>query len=600
MLLLFAHVSQGQQLLRAKGTAIIDERGREIVLKGVGLGGWLLQESYMLGTDTLDAQGRIKRAMRRTMSVSEVESFYKQYRNGFITKSDIDFIAAQGFNCVRLPMHYDLFLTSAQRHLREQALDQGSAVPAYVAALAKWYDADQLFTNPKELDGFRYIDDLLAWCKANKLYVVLDLHAAPGGQGADRNINDGIIPLDLWKRRDAKGRLLYQDVTVRLWQKLAARYRNESWVAMYDVLNEPHGMDTAHGMAGDNSEAQALYGRLITAIRAQGDKHLIMVEGNGYGNEYTNLTPDKLPTKYKTNLVYNAHRYWCTNDPTVGDANPNQINLIRNLVAFRERWKVPVWVGETGENSNEWLTAAAQALNERTIGWCHWNVKRVAGTTSLLNIRPYGSILTPEGRANLLRNIQFKHCEPNRDVLDALMRQPGTMATKAYVPLALPGTIAATHYDMGRVGTAYQDSLYQKTDYRRPDRWNLGGAGRNDGVDIGLAHDGNDTALAVQHMTAGEWLQYTVTVKQPGRYNVEARVANDGTVPAELQIHVADSLVATLPVPAGPSMNTWITLTTTTTMLPAGQHMLRVYVAKPGARLNWLQFSPAATTQSGQ
>jgi len=555
----------------------------------------------MLGTDTLNAQGRIKRAMRRTSSAAEVEKFYQQYRDGFISKADIDFIAAQGFNCVRLPMHYDLFLTTAQRRLREQALDQASNMPAYVAALSKWYDANQLFVNPEQLDGFQYIDKLLAWCKANKLYVVLDLHAAPGGQGADRNINDGLVPLDLWKRRDAKGRLIYQDVTVRLWQKLAARYRQEPWVAMYDVLNEPHGMDTAHGMAGNNSEAKILYNRLITAIREQNDKHLIMLEGNGYGNEYTNLTPDKLLVKDKTNLVYNAHRYWCTNNPDVGDDNPNQINLIHNLVAFRERWQVPVWVGETGENSNEWLAAAAQVLNERNIGWCHWNVKRVAGTTSLLNIQPYGSILTSAGRANMLHNIQFRNCEPNRDVLDALLRQPGTLATKPYAILTVPGTITAIDYDMGRAGIAYQDSLYQKTDFRRPDRWNLGGAGRNDGVDIGVAHDTDATpVLAVQHMTAGEWLQYTVNIKQSGSYTLQARVANPGVTAAELQLKLANEPIATLTIPAA-TTTTWSTLSTTTAYLPVGQHTLRVYVSKPGARLRWLRFNPAtASAKSGK
>lgn len=556
----------------------------------------------MLGTDTLDTQGRIKRAMRRTMSAAEVEKFYQQYRNDFITKADIDFIAAEGFNCVRLPMHYDLFLTAEQRRLREQALDQASAVPAYVAALSNWYDANQLFVNPAQLDGFQYIDKLLAWCKANKLYLVLDLHAAPGGQGADRNINDGIVPLDLWKRRDAKGRLIYQDVTVRLWQKLAVRYRQEPWVAMYDVLNEPHGMDAAHGMAGDNSEAQALYSRLITTIREQDDKHLIMLEGNGYGNEYTNLTPDKLPIKDKTNLVYNAHRYWCTNDPTAGDDNPNQINLIHNLVAFRDRWQVPVWVGETGENSNEWLTAAAQALNERNIGWCHWNVKRVAGTTSLLNIKPYGTILTAAGRANLLRNIQFRNCEPNRDVLDALLRQPGTLAVKPYATLTVPGTIAATNYDMGRAGTAYQDSVYQKTDYRRPDRWNQGGAGRNDGVDISITKDtdGAAPALAVQHMTAGEWLQYTVNIKQAGRYTLQARVANPGANTAKLQLQLGDKPVAALNIPVAAGPLVWTTLTTTTATLPAGRHTMRVYVSEPGGRLRWLRFSPTTATAQGR
>ena len=590
--------SQAQELLRASKTEIVDARGTPVLLKGVGLGGWLLQESYMLGTDTLNSQGRIKRALLRTMPEADVEKFYQQYRAGFITKADIDFIANQGFNCVRLPMHYDLFLTPAQRHLRNQALAQVSAIAPYEAALAQWYDADQLFTNPAQLDGFRYIDNLLTWCKANKIYVVLDLHAAPGGQGADRNINDGLVPLATWKYRDAKNRLIYQDIIVRLWQKLSVRYQQEPWVAMYDLINEPHGLDAAHGLRGDNSELQGLYARLITAIRNQGDQHLILLEGNGYGNEYTNLTPDKLPIQDKTNLVYNAHRYWCPNDFAASDPNPNQINLIHNLVAFRDRWQVPVWVGETGENSNEWLTAAAQALNERNIGWCHWNVKRVAGTTSLLNIKPYGSILTPPGRA-LLQNIQFRNCVPNRDVLDALLRQPTTTASTPYATLTLPGTIAAAAYDMGRAGVAYHDSVYQKIDYRIPDGWNQGGAGRNDGVDIQLVKDEKAADLAVGHMQTGEWMNYTVTVRQAGSYTVRARVANGSPTAAGLMLKLDNAPIATLRVPTGQAA-TWTTLTATTAALPQGRHTLQVYVSQPGARLRWLRFTAASATQTGQ
>jgi aryl-phospho-beta-D-glucosidase BglC (GH1 family) len=33
-------------------------------------------------------------------------------------------------------------------------------------------------------------DDLLKWCADNKMYLILDLHAAPGGQGNDANISD--------------------------------------------------------------------------------------------------------------------------------------------------------------------------------------------------------------------------------------------------------------------------------------------------------------------------------------------------------------------------------------------------------------------------
>ena len=473
----FASSASAQQLSRlsAKGPQIVDAQGRPVVLRGVNVGGWLLQESYILQTDTLGCQRRIQQGLLRSMPEKEVEAFYRQYRAGFVTKADIDFIARQGFNCVRLPFHYDLFLTQEQRRARTKALQNpqnDAALTAYVQALSQWYDEGKLFTDLDKLDGIQAIDNVLSWCAANRMYVVLDLHAAPGGQGTDPNINDNFRPLDLWKRRDAKGRLIYQDVTVRLWEQLAKRYRSDARVAMYDLINEPHNLSQANGLSADNQELSALYSRLIDAVRAQKDAHLLLLEGNGYGNEYTNLTPDKLKVKDKTGLVYNSHRYWCPNEATATDPNPNQINLVSNLAAFRDKWQVPVWVGETGENSNEWFAAAVQQLNAQNIGWCHWNLKRVDAGTSFLRVKPYGSILTADGRAKLLQNSRFENCEVNRDALFAL-RQP--TAQQPFVPYTLPATIPAVDYDLGREGAAYHDAYAARTDFREHKPTNDGG-----------------------------------------------------------------------------------------------------------------------------
>ncbi|WP_375416550.1 cellulase family glycosylhydrolase [uncultured Hymenobacter sp.] len=592
-------LAQRLSWLRAAGPRIVDARGREVVLRGFNVGGWLLQESYMLGTDTLNCQWRIKQGLLRTMPEAEMEDFYRQYRANFISKADINFLAKQGFNCVRLPFHYDLFLTAAQRHARTEALRRPSSanVTAYVEQLSGWYDKNQLFTD-KKLEGFRYIDQVLNWCAANHMYVVLDLHAAPGGQGTDRNINDNFLPLDLWKRRDAQGRAIYQDMTVRLWEKLAARYKKDARVAMYDFINEPHNVNQANGLSADNQEINALYSRLINAVRAQGDPHLLLLEGNGYGNEYTNLTPDRLASQDKTNLVYNAHRYWCPNGPETADPNPNQVNLIKNLAAFRERWQVPVWVGETGENSNEWFAAAVQGLNAQSIGWCHWNIKRVNSPASLLRVQSYGNILTAAGRAGLLRNVQFANCQPNRDVAAALT-QPGSYSAP-FAALRVPGTIAAADYDLGRAGVAYQDDFSAKIDYRDNTPWNQGGAYRNDGVDVQAGPDsaalgaagGVGSGYAVSQLTAGEWLQYTVRVVTPGPYQVQLRL-RPAAVPGRLTLRLGDKVVGTVAVNQQPGNPAWQTLTFTTQALPAGQQPLRLYIEQPVAQLSWLRFVPA-------
>ncbi|GAB2796910.1 hypothetical protein GCM10027175_39770 [Hymenobacter latericoloratus] len=589
----------GQALtaLRAAGSRIINAQGQEVVLRGYNVGGWLLQESYILQTDTLNCQWRIRQGLLRTMPEAQVEDFYRQYRQHFIAKADIDFLGRQGFNAVRLPFHYDLFLTPEQRRARTAVIRDprnDQQLTAYVEQLSRWYDQGRLFADAKNLEGFRLIDQVAEWCAANKMYVILDLHAAPGGQGTDRNINDNFRPLDLWKRRDAKGRLIYQDITVRLWEKLAARYKHDARIGMYDLLNEPHNLNASNGLSADNQELSALYARLINAVRAQHDQHLLVLEGNGYGNEYTNLTPDKLAVKDKSNLVYNAHRYWCPNTPEAADPNANQINLIRNLVAFRDQWQVPVWVGETGENSNEWFAAAVQGLNAHHIGWCHWNIKRVDSGAGLLRVKPYGSILTPEGRAALLRNVQFANCQVNRDVLAALT-QPATQAP--FAALTIPGTIAATDYDLGRNGVAYHDEYAARTDYRELKPTNHGGAYRNDGVDIAACPDAPN-GFAVSHLTSGEWLAYTVIVKTPGSYTAALRL-QPGATSGRLALRLNNAPLGTATVAPGAG---WATITLTTPTLPAGQHVLRVLVEEPINQLGWLRFdaAPGGSGAGGQ
>lgn len=605
-LTLFSFTTPAQQLspLAARGPQIVNGQGQAVVLRGCNVGGWLLQESYILKTDTLGCQRRIQQGLLRVMPEKDVEEFYRQYRAGFVTKADIDWLGGQGFNCVRLPFHYDLFLTPEQRRARTQALQNpksDAAQDAYVQALAGWYDRNELFTaDPKTLDGFRHLDQVLSWCAANKLYVVLDLHAAPGGQGTDENINDNFRPLDLWKRRDAKGRLIYQDVTVRLWEQLAKRYRNDARVAMYDLINEPHNLNAQHGLSAYNAELNVLYSRLIDAVRAQNDQHLILLEGNGYGNEYTNLTPDKLKIKDKTGLVYNAHRYWCPNEAAAADPNPNQINLVQNLAAFRDRWQVPVWVGETGENSNEWFAAAVQQLNAQNIGWCHWNLKRVDAGSSLLRVAPYGSILSAEGRAALLRNSQFSRCTVNRDALFALT-QPAD-ARKPFAANKLPGTVFAADYDLGREGVAYHDTYHARIDYRELKPTNSGHAYRNDGVDVQVVTDPGGNGFGVSHTEAGEWLSYTVTVPRAGTYALQLRATNGGSAPARLQLQLSDTVLGRFAVPAAASEATgWQTVDGGTATLPAGTHTLRLRVEQPGAVLSWLRFTETKpATQGGQ
>ena len=412
LLLCFTLTARAQSFLHAVGTKIVNASNQEVLLNGVNVGGWNLQEGYIIkpgwpGVNGKQTQGAVKQTLYAAgMTDAAVEAFYQSYRNNFITKPDIDFLAAQGFNCIRLPLHYDLFLTPAQRAVRNNVLHGTTTYAAYVSSLTGWYNANQLFTDPANMEAYRLIDNVLTWCAANNMYVVLDLHAAPGSQGTDVNIADALQPLDLWNQP------IYQDITVRLWEKLAGRYKNDARVAMYDLLNEPNNVPA-------NQPIHDLFERLINAVRAQGDNHLLLLEGNGYGNDFNYLTKNSFTNP--TNLVYNSHRYSGTgylldnNIGTTDAGNPNSLRTIGNLTRFRTTWNVPIWVGETGENATAWMHEAAQSLNSVGIGWCHWTYKRFenGNNAALLHIPPPYIVDGPAGLPQVLTNILFANALPN-------------------------------------------------------------------------------------------------------------------------------------------------------------------------------------------
>jgi len=404
-------------LLRAEGPKIVDAQHHEVLLQGMNLGGWLLQEGYMMRPGYGGTQGAVKKVLYSAgLSDAQVEKFYQQYRDNFITKADIDFIAQQGFNCIRLPLHYDLFLTPSQRAVRNGVIRGTVPYADYVAKLKEWQQKGELFREPAKLEAIRLIDKTLAWCAANKLYVVLDLHAAPGAQGTDTNIADALQANDFWQEP------VFQEMTNGLWTTLAQRYKNDGRIAMYDLINEPN------NVPGGNAAIQVMFEKLINTVRATGDQHLLLLEGNGFGNNYNGI--EKKSFTHQENLVYNSHRYSIlpkyplSNAPDASNPDANQLGAIANLVKFREAQQVPVWIGETGENSAQWMGEAARNLNSAGIGWCNWTYKRFNDQpiAALLRIKP-PYVVDVKSAADLpviLENIKFRNCVPNPEVIAAL------------------------------------------------------------------------------------------------------------------------------------------------------------------------------------
>jgi endoglucanase len=164
--LLYTAPAQAEGWLHAKDARIVDETGRPVLLRGMGLGGWMLQEGYMLKLGELGKGQHVIRAEDRQAGRPERER-------------DPPGLARQPHHQGRHRRHgrHGLQLRAPADALRPA--DPGRRPGAEVPGVDTWKE-----------DGFKRIDDLLAWTKANGMYLILDLHAAPSGQGNDLPIAD--------------------------------------------------------------------------------------------------------------------------------------------------------------------------------------------------------------------------------------------------------------------------------------------------------------------------------------------------------------------------------------------------------------------------
>jgi aryl-phospho-beta-D-glucosidase BglC (GH1 family) len=285
--------------LRTEGKDIVNAGGEKVLLRGVGLGNWLLPEGYMwkFGNQA-DRPRRIEKLVSDLLGPNNAARFWSEYRKNYISETDIQRIAGLGYNSVRPALDSRLFLTETET------------------------------PEPVE-EGYQILDNLVKWCKARGIYVIIDMHGAPGGQ-TGQNIDDSANDQpELFIQPKYEKRL------TDLWTSLATRYRDEPAVAGYDLLNEPLPQKTG---AADKykSQLEPLYQRLTQAIRKIDQKHMIIVEGCDWANDWSVFTKP-----FDKNLVYQFH-YYCWDTPA-------KLKSVRQYLQYRDRFNAPVWVGETGE-----------------------------------------------------------------------------------------------------------------------------------------------------------------------------------------------------------------------------------------------------------
>jgi endoglucanase len=535
------------QGLRTLGKKIINSNGDEVLLKGIGLGGWMLQEGYMMNSSgAADTQHKFIEKLNTLIGEEETEVFYSNWRKNFVTKQDIDSIASWGYNSVRLAMHYNLFTPPIENEP--------------VSGENTWLNT-----------GFEMVDELLTWCEANEIYLILDMHAAPGGQGEDAAISDyDDTKPSLWESE------LNKNKTVALWGKLAERYKDKEWIGGYDLINEIN-------WPLEGSVIRDLYVKITNAIRAHDASHIIFIEGNWFANDFSGLTPP-----WDSNIVYSPHKYWTYNDTA----------SIQWVLDLREQHNVPLWIGESGENSNVWYTEAINLFEDNNIGWAWWPWKRIETVVSPFSINSnlkYEAIINYwkgegakpsvedaiEGLKQLTTDLLVDNNVYSKDVVDACLRQPQDETHIPYANHIIPGVIHLSDYDLGTNGIAYNDLDYANfglsTGEYQP--WNSGWKYRNDGVDIEKNSDNtNSNGYHIGFIQKSEWLKYTVNIEETGFYNIKFRYATQ-TAGGKVKFFLNDvDIAGDVNLGNTGGWNNFVFHNENNKYLQAGKHILKVLV----------------------
>ena len=387
----------GLTRLHAEGTDLVNEHGEVVLLRGVNLGAWAFHETWISGVgydewsrlralgheaglgaqvddaliavgpgDGADWRGAFAAALEPLAGADATDALLAEaalypsvrddsdlplrllleqrfepegrdalldaFMGAWIGEADVAWLADAGFNAVRVPLGYRGLITNSD------------------AALLVDLEWNEL--------AFARIETLLDWCAEHEVYAVVDLQESPGGH--NDYSGEGTLYEDP----------AMQDLTEQVWLELVSRFGDRDEVAAWSLLAEP--------MSAPSAEARdAMYDRLIDAIRATGDDHLAVVH-DGFDGMWDLPDPGAMGWEQ---VVYSTHLFeWGAED--LGDYE-----------AFYDLWDtvfsnaqdgqgVPYFIGSFSTMRDEpWAYEAAAGMRElfeeQGWSWSLWTHKRI-------------------------------------------------------------------------------------------------------------------------------------------------------------------------------------------------------------------------------
>ena len=381
-------------MLHAQGAQIVNAFGQPIALRGINLGGWLVEEPWMepfvvdppAGSPYPPNEDHVKiwSTAKARFGAAGMQQIRDAFRSAWITPADFDRMHDAGMNCVRVP-----FLSS-------------------------------LVDEP---NGLRWLDDAVAWAGQRHMYVILDMHGAPGSQSDQAHTGHKGVPEFFTKGANVRS-------AMTIWAQIAARYKNNPVVAGYDLINEPMATPTSDTL-------YVVENRLYQSIRAVDPNHIIIMEDGYSGAQWM---PFPIPAGWN-NVVYSTH-YYDFPAKTEQDQADSVSGYLNNVEKESKRRDIPWYVGEFGFEPNGTPAVLAQMLGTAKrdgLAATMWSYKCTWGDQGQQNLWGLYSNTKPISKLNMFTDskaeliakcAQFRteNLTPNTGALEAFRSAAGSGA----------------------------------------------------------------------------------------------------------------------------------------------------------------------------
>lgn len=532
-------------MIRQNGARWVDSTGKQVDLRGVNLGNWLQLEFWMMNEPMSTNAGQIndqctlENELSRRFGYNEKERLMDAFRDSWMTDRDWDNIAKLGFNTVRLPFWYNLI-----------------------------EDENKPYT--LRADAWQYLDKAINEAAKRGMYTILDLHGAVGSQGWEHH--SGCAGRNwYWNGGNGQTAGHYQDRTRWLWDMIAQRYKNNSNVAGYGLLNEPWGT-TPENLANVASN-------LYHTVRRADPNHVIILPGHSAGIDAYGAPASR---GMNNDVAFEMHFYpgfwgWREGqDPTTVHSewlhcSPQGTG---EVCAWRDKLnglKTPFLVGEfqpwtaLGRNAGEITRKTFDIYN--MLGWAGtaWSYKTVSrgGHNGDGNGPwPWGLITNRTGFGTL--NVSTASAAQIESWFrsfagQALVTHPDIAYWMNYKP-TVGSHIEAEHFS------------------------------KHNGVRMEVTTDPSGGDFNVGWLDTGDSMTFPIEIPASGRYMLQYRVATPAAGGSVALARDNAELVATA-IPATGGYQNWQTVTTAVN-LNAGKQELTLRVKAGGWNLNWWSLTP--------